>query len=132
MIMDKSFKGKIDQILTESFHELAQVAKLDSELDGVINTGTWTNHKNIIVGYLSYYPGNDSAKRSIDVMIKLAFSGSIIEFVADVCWSSGEDVEEIIEHDIPFITQNEFLSELRKLSEIVNQNALKYLKSFLR
>lgn len=131
MIMDKLFKRKIDLILTKSFHELAQVAKSDSELNGTISNGTWTNHKNIYVGYLSYYPGNDLSERSIDVTITLSFSENIIGFVADVCWSDGEVIKEIVEQNILFTTQSEFLSEVSELCNTVNQNALECLKSFL-
>lgn len=86
----------------------------------IIRSGSWTNQKFITV-YVSFFPMGDPSEESVDFIMHLIMSESIVRFQVDITRSNGELIADIWNEKIEYETNGDLLTAVENLSRIASE-----------
>jgi hypothetical protein len=96
---------------------------------GRLRSGTWlSTGKDSIFGCVSYTPHNDPEEESIEAAITVVVEDKSAKFTADICWSDGGIIAEIVEHAIMYNTLDELTFEVDKLCKTASEEMLRQMR----
>lgn len=91
--------------------------------------GSWENSAGTVMGYLSYYPKNDPQEESIDVTLEVELRNESGEFTADICWTGGEIIAELIGKEFDYASLDSLKDQIRKMTEEITPEIVFYFKN---
>ena len=94
-----------------------------------IKIGSLGNVVDTIFVYLSYFPNNDPSEESIDVTIEVKLGNGNGRFNADICWSNGEIIEELVDREFGYISLKNLQDQVKKMTEEIAVNVISYFQN---
>jgi hypothetical protein len=94
-----------------------------------IRTGSWENNAGIVMAYLSYFTNDDPNEDNIDITIQVDLGSESGQFTADICWSSGEIINELAHNEFSYNSLQELLDHIRQLMDAVILEVVSYFRN---
>ena len=95
----------------------------------IIKTGSWENNAGTVMAYLSYFPIDDPKEDSIDMTIQVDLGSGNGQFIADICWSSGEIIIELAHKEFSYNSLQELLDRISKMMKVVISDMVSYFRN---
>jgi hypothetical protein len=111
MITTYAIHDLIDSYVQTTAGELKQ-SLTSPDASFTISSKTWSNNAEIVTGYLTIFPNNNPAEQSIDAVISFVPLDDSTQLSADICWSDGPLLIDILEKEINFSNMDELLLDL--------------------
>jgi hypothetical protein len=83
---------------------------------------------NDVVGYISFWPSNDPSEESINGGIYVKLREQNVEYVADISWSDGIVITELLNRVITWTNKDQLTNEIDQLSQAASVEILMHLK----
>lgn len=120
----------IQQIVSQHMQWVANELRLlerSCEKSARITTGSWANQNNILA-YVSFFPTGNMSENSIDSVLHLTLLEGQIDFVADICWSSGELIADVSNEVVTYQSWSDLLEKIEKIGKEASNELLNRLK----
>ncbi len=130
--MESNNLTPLKSILLQHINLVADQIKQSISKNGIINSGIWTNTTNTIMAYLSYYPNGDLNEDSLDVTIELALTNGNGLFSANICWSNGEIVADVMNINFNISSSEQLFQQVDKFGQLATDKLVDHFKLLLR
>ncbi|MBE2201484.1 MAG: hypothetical protein IAE79_22925 [Anaerolinea sp.] len=116
----------LKDILLRHIISVVDKIQLHVSKNGKLNSGAWINKTNTIMAYLSYYPNDDFTENSIDATIELTVINESANFSANICWSDGKIIADIMNTDFAVVSLEQLRQEVDSLGQLAANRIVKH------
>lgn len=117
----------VDYMLRASQEFLKQ-----AQLGGKVTSGIGVSDSGIVAAFLEYSPRSDPTEEVLDAIIDIAVGSHEVHYEADVCWSSGRVLAEIVDKRISYSTNQDLLTFIEEQTNQIKDELVNSLMTFAR